>query len=285
MPNSLRLALIILFILVIVVAAVIWGANYSLNRQADQDARSILVTADNQPQIIQASDLEGLPAPVQKWMQRSGVVGKEKIHTVRLKQAGRMRTEPGNPWMPFTAEQYINVDEPAFVWKANVKAAPFVSIKGLDRYLNGQGRMQIILLGLFTLGEAAPGFEMNQGAMHRFMAEMIWYPSVALNDYISWEAIDESSARATMTWKGVSADMVFNFNQEGDLVSNIAPRYREDKGKFVLTDWGGLAREYKEYDGIRIFSKSDVIWKYETGDFNWLQLEVVDIDFNKAELY
>lgn len=37
------------------------------------------------------------------------------------------------------------------------------------------------------------------------------YPSAALNDYIKWEEIDEHSARAAMTWQGVSGSMVFTF--------------------------------------------------------------------------
>lgn len=286
MSGSLKMVLMIVLILAIAAMLVVLIANVLIERNFDKEALALVANSKPHPrEIIQPGDLDGLPAPVQKWLQHSQVVGKEKIHTVRIKQVGRMRTEPGNPWMPITAEQYINVDKPGFVWLARVKVAPLINIIGHDKYYLGQGSMNISLLGLLSVGKAEPGREMNQGAMHRFMAEMIWYPSAALNDYITWEAIDDNSARAIMTWQGVRAEMVFNFNDEGDLVNNVAARYREDKGKFVLNDWGGVARQFREFNGIRIMSKTDIVWKYPSGDFNWLQVEVTDIDYNQRELY
>jgi hypothetical protein len=145
--------------------------------------------------------------------------------------------------------------------------------------------MVIKQLALLPVVNTKSGMEIDQSTMVRFMAEMIWYPSAALNDYIKWEGIDSHSARATMTWQGVKASMVFHFNDQGDLVSNVAPRYQEVNGNYVLHDWGGIAREYRDFNGIRIPNKSDVVWKYKTGDFNWLQIEVTDIDFNQPGLY
>ncbi len=109
---------------------------------------------------------------------------------------------------------------------------------------------------------------------------MIWYPSAALQEYITWEEINDYSARATMTWQGVSADMVFYFNEQGDMISNLGSRYQEVNGHFELHDWGGTARAYKDFSDIRLQNKADVIWKYETGDFNWLQIEVTEVKFN-----
>jgi len=286
MPHALKLTLIFLLMLLVTVFILIVMANMLMSRQASQEAATVLSTANtNEKDIVQPSELEGLPACVQRWLQHSGVIGKERVHTVRLMQEGRMRTEEGKPWMPFTAVQYINIDQPGFVWLAQVKMAPLLYLKGKDKYEHGQGNMQIKVLGLVPVVDARPGKEMNQGSMLRFLAEMIWYPSAALNDYIKWEEIDDHSARATMTWQGVSAFMEFNFNEEGDLVNNVGPRYREVGGKFVLDDWGGEAREYREFHGIRILNKSDVVWKYKTGDFNWLQVEITDIEFNKPQLY
>lgn len=286
MPNGLRITLTILLIIIIAVISTVTIANSIFNRQGNKDAQKVLSAAKLEPKnIIKESDLAGLPPCVQKWLKHSGVVGKEKIHTVRLTQTGRMRTEPGKPWMPMEAVQYINVDKPGFVWLAKVKAAPLITLAGRDEYYQGHGSMLIKLMALIPVVETRPGMEIDQGALVRFLAEMIWYPSAALNDYMEWENIDSHSARATMTWQSVKASMVFNFNDNGDIVNNVAPRYQEVNGKYVLHDWGGVAREYREFNGIRILNKSNVVWKYKTGDFNWLQIEVKDIEFNKAGLY
>jgi hypothetical protein len=43
------------------------------------------------------------------------------------------------------------------------------------------------------------GEEIDQGAMMRFLAEIIWLPSGALNNYIQWEYVNDTTAHATMT--------------------------------------------------------------------------------------
>lgn len=42
---------------------------------------------------------------------------------------------------------------------------------------------------------------------------------------------------------------------------------------------------YKDFEGIRIPHKSKVTWKLKTGDFNWANVELTDLEFNKPELY
>lgn len=281
MSNTLRLTLTIILVIILLMAAVLTIASILFNHQTSREADAVLRDANpGEREIVQLSDLDELPLCVKKWMERSGVVGKEKIHTVHLKQVGRMRTGPGRPWMPVEAEQYINVDQPGFVWKAKSPMAPLLNMLVRDMYFQGNGSMQVKLLGLIPVVDAKPGKEMNQSAMLRYLAEMVWYPTAALNNYIQWQEINTNSARAVMTWQGVTASMVFQFDKQGDLINGIGSRYQEVNGKFVLNDWGGVARGYREFEGIRLQNKTDVIWKYKSGDFNWLQIEVTDIEFN-----
>ena len=44
--------------------------------------------------------------------------------------------------------------------------------------------------------------------MLRYLAETIWFPSVALSDYISWEKVDHYNAEATMSYGGVIASSI-----------------------------------------------------------------------------
>ena len=49
--------------------------------------------------------LNGLPEPVQRYLDYTGVVGKPWVNTVHLKQTGRFRQGLERPWMPMVAEQ------------------------------------------------------------------------------------------------------------------------------------------------------------------------------------
>ena len=93
------------------------------------------------------------------------------------------------------------------------------------------------------------------------------FPSAFLNDYIKWEAIDDNSAKATISYKGTTASAIFRFNQKGEIIRITAKRYREVNGKFVLEDWEGRILEYKMFNDIIIPNKVNIIWKLDTGDF------------------
>lgn len=276
----------ILAVLIVLVFVVSAAANSLFDRQVAKEVGELYGSStENKNEIITIEDLAGLPPCVRKWMERSQVVGKEKISTVRLKQKGLMRLTVDQPWMPFEAQQYFAVDQPGFVWKAKVKMNPLLYFTGRDRYFQGHGEMNIKALSLLTVVNASGSSEMDQSTLLRYLAEMMWFPTAALNDYIKWEEVDDNSARATMTYMGVTGSGVYTFDDNSDLASFFAKRYREENGQYVMAPWGGVVRGYNEFNGIRISSKTDVIWKLETGDFHWFQCEITDIDYNKPQLY
>jgi hypothetical protein len=127
--NILRIIIVILLIIILLSTAAVMIASALYNRQIDAEASQVLSPADlKQKDIVAASDLAGLPLCVAKWLECSKVLGKERIHTVSLTQRGRMRTAPDKPWIPLEAVQYVNVDQPGFVWKAQAKMAPLTNM-------------------------------------------------------------------------------------------------------------------------------------------------------------
>lgn len=284
MPKAARIIISLLIILPSLLIIISSIANYLFNQSAAKEVKELFARIDGEKKTVTKEDLAGLPLCVQKWLEQSKVVGKEKIQTVRLKQKGLMRLEEGKPWMPVEAEQYFSVEKPAFIWVAKIKAAPFVNIVGRDKYFEGKGHMLIKLLSLITLADSR-GKEMDQGTLLRYLAEIQWFPTAALSSYIKWDEMDSNRAKATMSYGGVTASGIFEFNEKGELVSFTANRYREVNGRYVLQDWGGITRGYREFNGIRIPNKNDIIWKQETGDFNWFKCEITEIEYNKPAMY
>jgi hypothetical protein len=76
--------------------------------------------------IVTEQMIEPLPPIVKKWLKRSNIIGREIIQTVHLQQKGEIRNSPNGRWMPFRAEQYNQLENPAFTWQAKVKAAPLI---------------------------------------------------------------------------------------------------------------------------------------------------------------
>jgi len=280
MPKALLVIIVVLAIIIFLVLTVSFITQTLFEKRVEKEVRTFLSSnVENPGQIIQKSDLAVLPPVVQKWLERSQVLGKERITSARSKQKAVMRLKEENPWMPLEAEQYFTVDKPGYIWKAKVKAAPFITLAARDKYDDGQGNVLIKLLALKTVADSR-GKEVDQGSMVRFLAETVWIPTAALSDYITWEEIDAKSARATMSYKGITASGVFNFNDRGEVVEFVAPRYGDFDGHYTMETWAIILEDYKEFDGVRVPAKGEVEWKLETGDFNWYRFEVLDIEYN-----
>ena len=270
--------------LIILVGIILAYGSWNFKAMVNQELTRFKVPISSEREIITKNMLVGLPPVVQQWLYRSQMLGKEIIGTVHLRQSGQMRTKPDGSWMPVTAEEYFTVSEPGFIWVADVKAAPLVHLAGRDKYENGRGHMLIKLLSLFSVADAK-GKETDQGTLLRYLGEIVWFPSAALSSYIRWEQINETEARATMSYGGVTASGVFKFSPAGDVISFEALRYYDRKEGPTLENWEVTVDQnsYQEFGGIRVPTKSEVTWKLKTGDFTWFKLEVTNITFNQAK--
>jgi hypothetical protein len=275
-----KVLIIIAFIIVLAFIAALIG-KFSFDRMVSKEVMNLFKNAGKEkPEKISEADIARLPEPVQKYMRYTKMVGKDKIHTVRLKQIGKIRMKQDAKWMPFEAEQYYTTDNPAFIWKANVKFAPLLWISGRDSFVNGKGNMLIKILSLIKVVDGA-GPELDQGALCRYLNEMMWFPDAYLNSYIKWEPVDANSAKATMTVNGITASALLMFDSEGKLVDFIAERYMET----TKETWSTPVSGFREYSGIRLPAKGRAVWKLKSGNFCYIELELVDIEYNIAEEY
>ncbi|HJZ12003.1 MAG TPA: DUF6544 family protein, partial [Acidobacteriota bacterium] len=188
---------------------------------------------------------------------------------------------PSGKWMKVRAEQYNVMRRPGFLWVADVRMAPLLHLAGRDKYANGRGHMLIQLLSLFPIADAK-GATIDQGAPVRFLAEIVWAPTAALEDYITWEEMEPASAKATIRSGEVTASALFSFSAEGDIRMIEAMRYYQRKDTATLEKWHieNDPGSFKEFQGIRVPTKSTVTWKLQDGDFTWFKLQITHIDYN-----
>ena len=233
----------------------------------------------NNVEILSEQDIQKLPPVVQNYLRYTGVIGKEKVKTVRLKQGGGFRLKPDQDFKNMNAEQYFNVDSMEFYWRGKVSV-----ITATDRYLDGKGDLTVKLLGFIKVAYAE-GPEVDQGEILRFLAEGVWFPSVFANDYIRWQAVDERSAKATIARGNLSASAIFYFNDKNQVEKITTKRYMEKDGKFELEDWEIRILEYSAFNDVFIPKKSEVSWKLDEGDFIWYIPEIYTIEYNNPEVY
>ena len=274
------------FLVVVALAiALVAAATRRFQQRIDGEARTLLAAAlGATDRTVEADDIARLPAPVRRWLQASGVVGRPRAVTVRLRQRGEMRTAPDKPWMPVTAEQYFSVDPPGFVWSVRARMIGGLPIAGRDRYADGRGNLLIKVASLVTVANGA-GPEIDQGSLLRFLGEIVWFPSAALSDEITWEAIDDHAARATMRHAGVAASAIFTFDARGRFLSLAADRYMASPGGARLEKWVIPASAWRTVRGVDMPVAGNAIWKLSSGDFDYYRWEIVDVEVNHPALY
>jgi hypothetical protein len=215
---------------------------------------------------FQAQDernLDKLPPPVFRYLRRTLAASSRIILRAHFTQRGSLKADPrSGRWLPFTARQLVTPSDPSFEWVAHARLARFVSVRIRDRYCGGLGSGEVTLFSLIPLARARGAPELNAGALHRYLAEAVWYPTALLpHPGLTWTGIDDRRALATLTDAGVSVSLEFRFGAD-DMVTGIysAGRYRQVGRGFELTPWEGHFVGYSARSGLWIPAKGEVGW-------------------------
>ncbi len=234
------------------------------------------------PKTYDLKEIEGLPIPVQRFFRVVLKEGQPIVAAVNLSQQGLFNmSETEAKWSPFTATQIVTTQRPGFDWDARIQMAPSMSAFVHDAYALGAGSLHASLLGLFTVADVRDTPAAAQGELLRFFAEMPWYPTALLpSQGVRWEAIDDTSARATLTDAPTTVSLVFRFNAQGTIETMRAEaRYRD---KLTAMPWSGRFWDYSVCNEMLIPLQGEVGWEYPDGIRLYYKGKVTEINYEFA---
>jgi len=134
------------------------------------------------------------------------------------------------------------------------------------------------LLGAIPVASAGPDPRMNEAELQRYLSETPWFPTALLPaSGVTWEGIDDRTARATVEDGDVSATAVFYFDEDDHVVRLTADRYRQDVDD--VAPWVGRYGEYAEVDGMTIPTRAEVAWETAEGAVPYWRGTVTDISY------
>ncbi len=275
------LFLLVLFSLIII--AFITG-SFRMNRMIARETE-ILMDVNASPdsyetRTITQEDLDALPKPVGRWLETIGLVGQERLLFVEFTQNGSMRMDPEtDKWMESEARQVVNVAKPAFIWHVDLSMMPIMNTKGRDLFFQGEASMDIRIGSLIRVVDEKNNEKLDESALQRFLMELPWYPTAALEEYMEWEAIDNERTKAIMTYEGMRAEAVFVFDEEGHLKSVEADRFKDPKDS-IRTACVGVFHSRMVIDGLTVPDAADITWEIETGPFTWYRFESSNMVFH-----
>jgi hypothetical protein len=230
--------------------------------------------------VVTEADLAGLPAPVQRYLRFTGVIGQPWIDTVRLTYSGKFRTGADKPWMPLSATQVYTTTTPGFWWKARFSIAGLPFMFGNDIYKSGHSHMNGKLAGLFTVVDGH-GAEIDQGGMVRYLQEMSWFPTGYLGSNITWTPVDDHAADVTFTDCGKQASGRMYFDDEGRMLTFSAQRYGEFDGRNSLQTWTTPMTEYGTFGGLKLPIAGRGVWHLPSGDLPYVDVRLGSVVYNQ----
>ncbi|MEO7954603.1 MAG: DUF6544 family protein [Polaromonas sp.] len=207
-----------------------------------------------------AREINGLPAPVQRYFRAVLKDGQPFIAAVTFELAGTINmSATGEQWKPFTSTQRAVTHRPGFLWNGRVAMLPGVAAHVHDSYIAGVGTLHAAMLGLFTVAEVQGGGEIARGELMRYFAEMAWYPTALLpSQGVRWEAVDDRSANATLVDGPISLTLLFRFDEAGLITSVHADARGSGVGKdMVMLPWDCSVSNYQLRDGMMVPTRGE----------------------------
>jgi hypothetical protein len=254
---------VLVVLVVLAMSAAVYGA-----RRWERGTQEILVQLEAarllpSPAPYDARELEGLPPPVQRFFRAALQDGQAIVTAASVTHTGSMNmSATAEQWKPFTSRQRVITQRPGFDWNARINMFPGVPALVHDAYVAGEGLLRGALFGLVPVVNITGTPEIARGELLRFFAEMAWYPTALLpSQGVRWEAVDDTSARATLTDGTLAVTLLFRFNADG-LIDTVRAESRDRvvDGKTVSAPWQGRFWNHAERSGMRVPLDGEVAW-------------------------
>jgi len=270
-------ALVVMVAATLIVAARRWADGTAELRGRLQAARTAIA-----PATFDQAAIATLPPPVQRYFRAVLTDGQPMIAAVHLAHEGVFNSSTDQVrWSAFTSTQLVITQRPGFDWDARIHMAPGVAVRVHDAYAGGEGMLHAAVSGLVTVADMRGSSQMAQGELLRFLAEATWYPTRLLpGNGMSWDAIDDSTARATLRDGDVDASLEFHFDAQGFVREVSTPaRDRTVGDRLVPTPWRGRFWNYVLRNGVRIPLDGEVEWVLSDGTFPYWRGHITSIAF------
>ena len=236
-----------------------------------------------------ARELEGLPAPVQRYFRAVLKDGQPIVCGVTIDMSGTINmSATAEQWKPFTSVQRVVTASggarPGFMWDARIAMLPGIKVHVVDSYIAGKGLVQAAMLGLFTVADMSGGGDMARGELMRFFAETPWYPTALLpSQGVQWAAVDATSAKATIVDGTITLTLLFNFNAMG-LIDSVRAEARGGMvGKeMLMRPWECGLSDYQVRDGMTVPMSGTAAWVLPGGPKTYFHGTVKTLSYEWA---
>ena len=267
----------VLVLVVIVINASTYLLENGFHHIVDAHLRSHVSQHEEQ---LSEADIVHLPAPVQKYLRYSGSMGKPKVGNFKAVFRGGIRFKPGEDYMPLSSIQYNFMAKPARLFYILAKKNGLPAV-GLHYYQDEHATFQIKLLGLFNVVDAR-GKKMDQGETVTVFNDMCFIaPATLIDRRITWEAVDDRTAKAVYGNGDIAIRATLFFNEKGELVNFVSDdRFETDGKSYKSYPWSTPVTGYRDINGYRLPAGARLIYSRPDGEFCYGEFQLEELQYN-----
>lgn len=285
MPDNWMLLTLVALILIIA-ATLLHRQAHMLQRTFRQEVkRGLARTSSLARPVITADDLEPLPPLVRRYLERTGIVGRERTVSLRTVSRIDMDLGGGRGRAVMKAVEYNFFDSEltrTVLMEFKVKGLPMV---GLDAYIRGCGRMQMRPFGLLPAVEASGDAKDASSAAVMLLLNMcIGAPATLIDPRLTWHETGPQQAAVTLTDGPLQVTGLLDFDAPGDLVRFTTEDkfYSPNGGTYERVRWTTPVLDYRDVGGLRLSTRGEATWQFESGDVVYGRLALEQINLNPA---
>jgi len=253
------------------IAIVTMLACTSPSKVFDDELEELISTSHSESGLITEKSISHLPEPVQRYLHYSGFVGVPLSAVTEVLWAEtKIKLGPDQAWRNLKTRQFNFTATGSRLAYMNARMAWVIPFEGRDRYHNGRGHMLGTVARTFKVFDNQSR-EVSLGGAVVLLAEALLEPSIALQEYMTWEPVDNLTARATFRDGDISVSGIFHFNEAGQFIrfeSSDRP-YEMSNGEYELKKFSIDLGDYHESDGLKIPGQVYATWHLEDGDFTY----------------
>jgi hypothetical protein len=229
--------------------------------------------------ILREEDIAPLPAPVQRYLRMNGSIGKPRVASVHLTFDAEMFQKKGQAGMRGQAEQYDRISPPKrlFFMQTKMYGLP---VAVLHDYEGATANMRVRLASLYNVVDINGREDLSKTETVTLLNDLcLFMPSWLTDDRLTWQPIDNQSAKVSFTNGPHKVTATLYFNAQDELVNFVSEDRGalQDDGTLRILRWSTPMRDYKEFDGRRFATVGEAIWHYPEGDFVYGQMTLARV--------
>ncbi|SMR71263.1 hypothetical protein SAMN04488030_0890 [Aliiroseovarius halocynthiae] len=239
-----------LFLVVVLSGLYLWRMGDQRSAQAEADR--LLAMRQTDPQRFSKAMVEDLPEPARRYFHFTIKEGTPLFKVAEISMRGQFGMGEKNApnYLPMKAEQVLAAPE-GFVWQMSGGSGA-MTISGSDT----AQWTRFWLAGVIPVARAGGTADHALSGFGRYISEAVfWTPAAVLpGPGVTWDAVDENTARLTLSHDGRRQSVDVSVDASGRPVRIVLERWSNANpdGEYRFQPFGGHLSEFREFEGFRL---------------------------------